>query len=547
MDIGLFKKYARGKKTEAPKSNEVWLYTRVSSRDQRDNNSLDNQKDSGYDYAMKNGLLITRTFGGTFESASGDFTRKEFMRLIDEVRKAEIRPRAIMIFIMSRFSRTGAGGIALADELVEQLKVHLIEISSGKSTETEKGKVEIYTGLIRAREENLNRLEVTIPGMKRFLKNGYRLGNSPRGWDHYGPRVKDLSKISKEQKLLLNDEGRIIQQAWKLKIQGERDFIILRFLHSAGVKVSKQSLSDMWRNPVYCGVSVNSLLEDEVVIGKWEPMITQEDFFYVQELIKENKQGYEVDKVCADRPLQGFIRCPLCGTKMTGYLVKMKGVHTYKCQKCRDVSINANTTPRSHGIGVHQLFIKFLSQYQLKPELLEPFKIQMKMTMEAITKDNKNAEVKLRKELSEYEEKIKELKRKFITSDIDKDTYQEFKNEWEDKISRIKCQLNDSPTKISNQDFFIENSLDVVQNISDYWVSGDIETKRRIQRLVFPEGLVMDTKKRVYLTNNTNCIFKISKRISGECRSKNENDPEKISESSYSVAGAGFEPTTFGL
>lgn len=549
MELEEFKKFGRGKKIDALKSNEVWLYTRVSSKDQKENNSLENQKEAGYEYARKNNFIVTKTFGGTYESASGDITRKEFSRLLDEVRKTEIRPRAIMIFIMSRFSRTGGSGITLADELVERLKVNLIEISSGKTTETEKGKMEIYMGLIRAREENLNRLEVTIPGMKRFLTKGNRLGNAPRGYDHYGPRVKDLTKIRREQVLLINEEGKIIQQAWKMKLQGERDFIILKFLEAAGVKMAKQSISNMWRNTFYCGVSVNTLLDGEVVEGSWEPMISREEFFYVQELLNDNKQGYEVDKVNEARPLQGFIKCSECGAKMTGYFNKAKGVHVYKCQKCKGVSINANTTPRSKGIGAHNQFTNTLSKYQLRSDLIEPFKHQMSLTMEALTKDNRAMETKLKKELEQHETNLRDLKRNQAIgpNKLDDWDFKEFKMEIETKISQIKCQLNDAPAKISNQDFFIENSLNVVQNISSYWASGDIETKHRIQKMMFPDGIVLDTKNRLYLTKKVNGVFAVTRAISESYKVKKENDSENFPESSSVVAGVGLEPTTFGL
>ena len=220
-----FKKYALSKETIKEANNNVWLYTRVSSKDQFANQSLHNQNDSGEKFCSANNYNLIKIFGGTYESASGDFTRTEFKKLIDSIRKARKRPFAILIFKMSRFSRTGGSAIALATELIEALGVHLIEISSGKSTVTERGKLEIYERLLKAREENIERLEMTVPGMKKFLRNGNWLGNAPIGYDHYGPRVKDISKIRAEQLLVLNEEGKQLKKAWKWKLQGEGDTI----------------------------------------------------------------------------------------------------------------------------------------------------------------------------------------------------------------------------------------------------------------------------------------------------------------------------------
>ena len=45
------------------------------------------------------------------------------------------------------------------------------------------------------------------------------------------------------------------------------------------------------------------------------------------------------------------------------------------------------------------------------------------------------------------------------------------------------------------------------QNISKSWSSGNLDAKYGIQKLVFPEGLVLDTKNRQYLTSNVNLMF----------------------------------------
>ena len=48
-------------------------------------------------------------FGNTYESAKSDFTRKEFQKLISKVRNSHIKPYAIAVKFISRFSRTADG------------------------------------------------------------------------------------------------------------------------------------------------------------------------------------------------------------------------------------------------------------------------------------------------------------------------------------------------------------------------------------------------------------------------------------------------------
>lgn len=64
---------------------------------------------------------------------------------------------------------------------------------------------------------------------------------------------------------------------------------------------------------------------------------------------------------------------------------------------------------------------------------------------------------------------------------------------------------------------------------------------------MFPEGLLIDVKNRVHLTRKVNIVFGLTHKLSNSCEDKTEKP--LISQGLFTdlVAGAGFEPTTFGL
>lgn len=137
------------------------LYTRVSSKEQFEkNSSVERQLEANRGYAKTHGYEILEEFGGTYESAKSDFTRKEFKRLIDKIRSSRRKPYAILVYKMSRFSRSGGNAIGLVNTLVEELGVHLVEVCSGMSTTTERGKAAIYESLFHAFKENLEKKEI---------------------------------------------------------------------------------------------------------------------------------------------------------------------------------------------------------------------------------------------------------------------------------------------------------------------------------------------------------------------------------------------------
>ncbi len=544
----MFSTFAKGYQKKENSNKKVWIYTRVSSKDQESNKSLKTQEENAERLARERKFLVAKRFGGTYESASGDFTRKEFSKLFQEVKSAKERPYSILINTISRFSRSGGGAIALAYELVDQLGVNLIEVSTGKSTETEDGKLEIYRGLIVAKQENIDRLRITIPGMKKFLEEGNWLGNTPRGFEHYGPRVKD-GKYSKVQKITLNNEGLLLQKAWNWKLQGERDFVIKAKLENLGLKkVTKQFLSQMWRNPFYCGICVHKMLDGKVVKGNWENMVSEQDFLMVQQLVNGSKQGYKQDKASPYRPLTAFICCRECGGKLAGYVVKNKGIHYYKCQICKGISINANTTTHSKGLGAHDLFIEHLNSYTLKPKLQNLFKAQLKLTHESLNNDSKGESILLKKEIDKIKGNLHSLNTRYSTDlDFDKEFYLEQKGEMETKLAELNSQIVKFDSTISNLEKYIEASESVVKNISLYWENDSLETKKRVQDLVFKGSLSLDTQKRTYLTKKVNCVFDLSAKLSMCSESINEKRQPISQLPSFLVAGEGLEPTTPGL
>jgi site-specific DNA recombinase len=548
MNLDVFKKFSTYRKEEISKK-EVWSYTRVSSREQFiTNNSLQNQQNFANNFVSKFDHRLTFEFGGTYESAKGDFTRKEFKYMIAEVRKAKKKPFAILIFKMSRFSRSGSGGIAVVHELVDVLGVHLIETSTGLSTVTPRDKNTILSKLVDAERENIERLEITVPGMVNFLKSGNWLGSAPFGYNHHGPRVKDIDRISNEQKLVINETGKLLKKAWKWKLEGLRDFEILQKLSALGLSLTKQKLSDVWRKPFYCGVNAHRMLEGEAVKGKWEPMVSEYDFLRVQEILSRNNVGFQVSKINEYRPLMGFVFCSQCGQKLTGYEVKAKGLHYYTCQnKCEGSTMNALSTPKSMKMGINELFVDLLKKFQIDESLIPAFKSQLLYSINVFNTDNNDLEIRLKNDLKKLEKQKETLERKHIFEDLPKTTYDKYLSQIDDQILETNQELRKLSSKISNHENVIEKCISITKNLSKYWIQSDVNMKIRIQKMVFPDGIVIDAKNRQYLTQKVNSIFAKIPYLSEDTEGQKKNASSNLPDASFLVAGTRLERATFGL
>jgi len=537
MNLAAFKKFSTFEEVKEVPKVDVWSYTRVSSKEQfASNGSVQTQKSVAKEFAIENNYNLTHEFGGTYESAKGDFTRKEFNNMIAEVRKSKTKPFAIMIFKMSRFSRSGSGGISVVHELVDKIGVHLIETSTGLSTATPRGKNAIIAKLVEAERENIERLEFTIPGMKNFLRAGNWLGTAPLGYDHHGPRVNDYSRLSHKQKLVLNETGKVLRRAWQWKIDGKRDYEIIEDLKSLGLILTKQKLSDMWRKPFYCGVSVHRLLEGEAVEGNWEAMVSKDDFMKVQNIIEKNNVGYTVCKINEERPLTGFVTCKSCGHKLTSYEVKSKGLHYYTCQnKCEGSTMNAHSLEKSKKEGINNLFIQLLDEFQLNQGLGDLFRRQLELSIDYINSDDLEQVKSLKKAIDSLNEELEKLEEKYIFQGLPKHTYEKHLNRIQSELQEKNIQLEKVRNKISNRDEVVEKCVSISNNLSKYWVSGDINTKLRIQKTIFPTGLVIDAKNRQYLTKEVNSIFARIPDLTGDTEGQKKDASSNFPDASCVV------------
>lgn len=547
-NLNFFQKFVAKKSVEQKSNFLVWSYTRVSSKEQFDkNSSVERQIEASRAFANSNNYQITEEFGGTYESAKSDFTRKEFKRLFDKVTASRKKPYAILVYKMSRFSRSGGNAIGLVNALVEDLGVHLIEVCSQTSTTTERGKAAIYESLFHAYKENLEKKEIIIPSMQAFLKKGNWFGNCPLGYDHYGPRVQKEKFLSRRQRFEINKDGKLLIQAWEWKASGMySDAQILSKLAALGLRLCAQKISKIWRNPFYCGILINRLL-DEPVKGNWEPLVGKENFIKVQDILAGNPSGYQHVKEEEKRPLTRLLKCNECKAHMVGYVNKKKNLHYYRCLKCNGVSMNAITTVQAKRKGGNDLFKDFLMSFSIPQDITPLVTLQLTKIFNHYHTGKSQNEETLKNQYETLEKKLKDLKIRYGLGDIDKETYDLALEHISNQMQLLSKELNNLVPAISNLEKLIAYSLEKLQNLSEIWGSSDLDNKRRIQKTLFPDGIYYNAKNHEYLTVKINSFLLLTQCFSSKYEGKKLGNSQTDFENSLSVARMGIEPITSGL
>ena len=90
---------------------------------------------------------------------------------------------------------------------------------------------------------------------------------------------------------------------------------------------------------------------------------------------------------------------------------------------------------------------------------------------------------------------------------MDKQTYDRFMAKYSAEKQQISNAMAQTPINSSNIEKYIEKALDFSSKLPLLWASSDCKAKEKLQYLVFPEGVVLDTKNDTVRTSTVSPIF----------------------------------------
>lgn len=497
----LLKQFAKGKGRE-DKGVEIQncvIYTRVSSKEQMDTNqSLEWQKKYCVEYSTKHQLQIKGYFGGTYESAKSD-ERKEFTRMLKFVKASKEKISFILVYSLDRFSRTGDSAIYIASQL-KQTGVSIMAVTQPIDTNSHAGALQQNIQFIFGKYDNDLRRQKTIDGMREKLLRGEWIGHAPTGYS--------FLKGASSQTIIINEKGPLVKQAFIFRANGMTYEQIVGKLKVLGLNMPKQTLTDIFRNPFYCGFLSHNLLHGEVVKGK-HPALIDEDLFLRANELKQT-DGYKVNVANENLPLKVFVKDAESGAPFTGYLVKKKGLYYYKVNK---VGIKIN---RSVNI-MHSKFKELLSGYTIHSDHIEPLKIQLRYTWDNLTETNTSEKKALSLKLNQVEEEFYNLRKRHAVGMVTLDIYQEFSQEMISNKEALIKELEALNLTLSNPEELIHYTCTLAANLTPVWESSDYYQKQMLQNILFPNGLVYDAKIEHYRTPVVNeviaCIADLSRGL----------------------------------
>ena len=531
-DLTIFSQFAKeGKSIKLRTDGKAVIYTRVSTKEQAENNaSLETQLKYCKQLAIKKGLEVVEYFGGTYESAKSD-ERKEFQKMLNYVKRRS-NIGYIIVYSYDRFSRTGANGAYISDQLKRQ-GIVTISATQEVDTSTSAGSFQQNLYYMFSQFDNELRRDKSVSGMQEKLRKGHWTGAYPFGYTNANPGK------GKTPNFVISKEGKLLKQAFLWKANDNMSHVeIAKRLQKKGLNISDKKLSDLFRNPFYCGLIVNSLIPGEIIEGKHPALISRQVFLKIHNLLNAGAETRDYSRDDENLPLKTFLRSTACGTPYTGFIVKKKGLYYYKNRR-------KGSKENRSAKKLHQEFLELLASYQLKDKkYVAPLKELVYDTFLKMNEEGIKESERLNKEIISIENKLDRLEERYVFEEINKAQYEKFKVKLTAEIKGKRENLSNHSFDSSNLKKSINLALKYALNLPLLWSSGDLETKRKLQYMVFPDGLGYDFQNKRVQTFRVNSIFAQIACLSDKLgANKNRNFQNNI-ENSCLVTSKGFEPPT---
>ena len=510
------------------------IWTRVSTKEQADNNnSLEVQKKECELYAKRNNIKIAKYYGGTNESAKTE--GKLYREMITEVAKTK-GVNVILVYSFDRFSRAGDEGI-LTKRYLKAKGIYVVSATQATDPDSPAGEfMENILFLFNQFENNLRKGKCEA-GMKEVLENGYWYSRPPLGFNK--------EKKGKEHIVKVNETGKLLEQAflWKAN-EGLNNIQIVQRLKSldfkkiSGKNIYPQKLTEIFHNPFYCGKIKHALLGDEIIPGKQEVLISETIWNKVNGI--ESNIGYTHAIETPMYPLKRHVICADCGRYLTGYEVKAKKLHYYKC--------NTKDCKNNHNISkIHEGYSNLLSDYSIPKELIPILKKVLIKVFKERSQNQSGLHKELSKQLTECNNQIKEVNLKYGLGNIPTEVYNTTIETLKDKKTGIEIELEKAKENLSNLEKFIEKSLLISCKTRDLWKDSNFNIQQKLQNLLFPMGVMYNKETNSYLTIAENIALCSFAKLSALYKNEDTKKEPLFSDSFDLVAGTGLEPMTFGL
>ncbi len=480
------------------------------------------------DFVGRNNWVLVKSFSAKESAKTND--RKQMQEMMKFCIKENISH--IVFFSYDRFSREGDTSI-LEKFRDKGIKVHAA--TQGADDETPSGRMTQKMYLMFAEMENEQRREKVIEGMKSKLRKGEWTGIPTIGYVKRYITGKKEHDHDKKQ-CYIDEDGKLLRQAFHWKDRENMSNVeIIDRLKKMGLSIPLTQLKKIFRNPFYCGYITHSLLDEgEIIRGKHEPLISEEVFLRINNDPNRKPYGWNSKRENEEMPLKVSIKCSKCDRPLTAYIHKKKFIDRkikYIYYKCPNNGCKVNVRNNK----LHELFETELSKFSFERNLIPAIKSQLENMFWTIHSHHTIREKPLKDELTRLKNELDAMELNLAIGKVTPEIFTKYSTSHKQKIQTIEDELKTVVNDSSNLNEFIDTAAQNVGNLLKIWQKLDYNGKVRLQKLVYPEGLLYFPETHSVRTLTVNPIFSAITSISQIIESKIEDEMVPDREKYHSV------------
>ncbi len=466
----------------------------------REGNSLPVQESLCTEYAQKRGYQIDHIFHEEGESAkTADRTKlKEMIAYIDAHSK---QIEALIVYRIDRLSRVTEDYLVLKACFAKRgVRVYSV---SEEINDSPSGRFVETLLAATAQLDNEVRAERSRNGMVARVQQGLWVWAEPYGYkrDKKGGNIVPDPEIAP-----------IVEMIFEEWVKGTYTFGgLAKLLAERGVKTRKlhtptmQFVSNILRNPVYQG-DIESF--GAVQPGSFSPLVSRTLFAQAQDVILHSKHGRKYRSSRLEHfPLRNFVTCANCGVPLTGSFSTGKlgtkyPYYHHGAKKC----MNAKSISKK---DFEARFVELLASIAPSEEYADLFKVivldvwKNKYALFDKTQERTRNAIK---RLEGERQEIFAAQRRGLYSD---EEFIKQKTEINIQISEFERLIQENRLIECDMDTVLTKVFKFVRNISEEWVTAKLDTKLRLQKLVFERSPQFDGV--AFGTPETSLIFETKK------------------------------------
>ena len=461
------------------------VYVRVSTNQQIDGASLDNQEERCQEWALRHGILIKRTFREEGVSAKTT-NRPELKKMLDFLRENGKNIDYLIIYEVDRLARNTEDFFAITAELNKQ-KIQLKDPSS--SLEGSKSdKLIRYIKAIAAELDNDVKSERVTDNMKRHANDGYRMAKAPYGLQN----VRDLlgkSILAKEP--IIGDKIANLLNEFSTDTITIKELIALAedigLVRPNGKPMNHSYMGKILRNSIYAGLEKNEHTNNQFIETSQFEGIIDKDTYWRNQRILDRRKGAKVETYSVnhpDFPLRRFLLCASCKNPIRGSAPtggSGKSYPKYHCTKCSKASIVAEE--------LNEQFLDLLTHITPNKLSLRLIKVMIVRVWNDELKTLHTDRKKYQSRINEIEEHKQKATDKVVTDDITKQEKIEIHLKADKEIEGLENSVSKLSRQIGTKQEAIDYVLSYMDNAPRIWADATPDMRALYQTMIFPEGI----------------------------------------------------------